>query len=159
MVSTPDALTTVLVVEDDPTVAELVRAVINDVPGWGAIVAYDAPSALNLLEHVRADVLVLDVMLPGTTGIELLASLRTRAGWHDPPVIVMSANVSAQTVERALGSDATVQFVAKPFDIDELVDAMERALEARRLTGERAGVTEGQTRPAQPSRSSEARAS
>src|SRR5687767_1279106 len=113
MVSSPDAMTTVLVVEDDPTVAELVRAVINDVPGWGAIVAYDAPSAMNLLEHVRADVLVVDVMLPGLTGIELLAELRTRAAWHDPPVIMMSANVSAQTVERTLGADPAIQFLAK----------------------------------------------
>src|SRR5688572_24226716 len=91
MVSNPDALTTVLVVEDDPTLAELVRAVINDVPTWAAVVAYDAPSAMNLLEHVRADVLVVDVMLPGMSGIDLLASMRRRPGWHDPPVLVMSA--------------------------------------------------------------------
>ena len=132
MVSNPDALTTVMVVEDDPTVAELVRAVINDVPTWGAVVAYDAPSAMNLLEHVRADVLVVDVMLPGMTGIDLLAALRRRPGWHDPPVLVMSANVPAQVVERALGADPHMQFLAKPFDIDELVDAISQALEARR---------------------------
>lgn len=133
MVSSPDAMTTVLVVEDDPTVAELVRAVINDVPTWGAVVAYDAPSAINLLEHVRADVLVVDVMLPGMTGIEMLALLRRRANWHDPPVLVMSANVPAQAVERALGSDPYVQFLAKPFDIDELVEAISQVLEARQL--------------------------
>ena len=129
-------MTTVLVVEDDPTVAELVRAVINDVPTWRAVVAYDAPSAMELLEHVRPHVLVVDVMLPGVTGIELLAALRRRADWHDPPVLVMSANVPAQAVERSLGSDPYTQFLAKPFDIDELVEAITRALEARRLDRE-----------------------
>ena len=152
-------MTTVLVVEDDPTVAELVRAVINDVPGWGAIVAYDAPSAMNLLDHVRADVLVVDVMLPGTTGIELLAALRTRAGWHDPPVIVMSANVSAQTIERALGADPSIQFLAKPFDIDDMVDSIARALDARRVTPEAEGHPEHQGAEAPTRRSPEARAS
>ena len=143
MVSNPDALTTVLVVEDDPTLAELVRAVVNDVPTWGAVVAYDAPSAMNLLEHVRADVLVVDVMLPGMSGIDLLAAVRRRPGWHDPPVLVMSANVPAQVVERALGADPYIQFLAKPFDIDELVDSITRALEARR-------VGAGSTRPPEP---------
>ena len=132
MVTSPDAITTVLVVEDDPAVAELIRTVINDVPTWGAVVAYDAPSAIDLLEHLRADVLVVDVMLPGTTGIELLASLRRRANWHDPPVLVMSANIPAQAVEQALGSDVDTQFLAKPFDIDELVESISRVLEARR---------------------------
>ena len=159
MVSNPDAMTTVMVVEDDPTVAELVRAVINDVPGWGAIVAYDAPSATTLLEHVRADVLVVDVMLPGTTGIELLAALRKRADWHEPPVIVMSANVSAQTVDRALGCDPSIQFIAKPFDIDDMVMSIARALEARRVTQEEEDLAEGQREPASLRQSQEARAS
>ncbi|HET7770242.1 MAG TPA: response regulator [Chloroflexota bacterium] len=159
MVSNPDAMTTVLVVEDDPTVAELVRAVINDVPGWGAIVAYDAPSAATLLEHVRADVLVVDVMLPGTTGIELLAGLRTRANWHEPPVIVMSANVSSQAVERALGYDPSIQFLAKPFDIDDMVMSITRALEARRVTQETEDRSEGQPDQPRARQSQEARAS
>ena len=152
-------MTTVLVVEDDPTVAELVRAVINDAPGWGAIVAYDAASAIDLLDHVRPDVLVLDVMLPGTTGIELLATLRRRANWHDPPVIVMSANVSAQTIEHALGADPSIQFLAKPFEIDELVDSVCRALEERRLTPEREGRAERREAQDQARQSPEARAS
>ncbi len=159
MVTNPDAMTTVLVVEDDPTVAELVRAVINDVPGWGAIVAYDAPSAMNLLDHVRADVLVVDVMLPGTTGIELLAALRKRAGWHDPPVIVMSANVSAQTVERALGADSSIQFLAKPFDIDDMVSYIACALEARRVTQEPGDRRDRQAAQTRAHPSPEARAS
>ncbi|MGI8423151.1 MAG: response regulator [Chloroflexota bacterium] len=129
-------MTTVLVVEDDPTVAELIRAVVNDVPGWGAIVAYDAPSAMNFLEFVRADVLVVDVMLPGMTGIEMLAALRNTPGWREPPTLLMSANVSAQAVDRALGSDPYIQFMAKPFDIDDLIVSISRALESRRLDRE-----------------------
>ncbi len=127
MVSNAEARTTVLVVEDDETVAELVRSVINDVPGWGALVAHNAAGALRLVDHLRPDVVVVDVMLPGMSGIELLADLRRRPGWHEPPVIVMSANVPAQAVEHALGGDPNVQFLPKPFDIDELLGAVSLA--------------------------------
>lgn len=128
MVSNAEARTTVLVVEDDQTVAELIRAVINDVPGWGAVVAHDAREAQHLLDHVRADVLVVDVMLPGKSGIELLAELRRRPGWDEPPVIVMSANVPVQAVERVLGPDPDIQFLPKPFDIDDLLGAISLAI-------------------------------
>ena len=132
MVSNAEARTTVLVVEDDQTVAELVRSVINDVPGWAALVAHNAAGAMRLLDHIRPDVLVVDVMLPGMSGIELLAELRHRPGWHDPPVIVMSANVPAQAVERTLGSDPNVQFLPKPFDIDDLLGTVSLAVACSR---------------------------
>jgi DNA-binding response OmpR family regulator len=122
-----EAMTTILVVEDDPSVAELVRAVLNDVSGWGAIVAYDAYTAMSMLERVPADVLVLDINLPGMSGIDLLAHLRRSRAWHDPPVIMMSANVSEARVAEALGTDGFLQFIAKPFDLDDLVDAVAAA--------------------------------
>ena len=128
MVQNTAATTTVLVVEDDPAVAELVRAIVNDVPEWGAIVAYDAPTALRLLQHVPVDVLVVDVNLPGMSGIELLAALRTHPQWPEPPVILMSANVPAQAVDQALGRDSYIQFLSKPFDIDDLLGAISLAI-------------------------------
>jgi DNA-binding response OmpR family regulator len=152
MVSNTSAMTTILVVEDDPSVAELVRAVLNDVSGWGAIVAYDSRAALSLLEHVPADVLVVDVNLPGASGIEMLAQLRRDGRWHNPPVILMSANVPAQVADDVLGRDGYLQFLSKPFDIDDLVDAV-RAAATRRPDSQplAAPVQAGQpVRPAHP---------
>ncbi len=137
-------MATIVVVEDDPTVAELVRAVLNDVPGWGAVVAYNARSAMALLDHVHADAMVADVNLPGMSGIEMLAQLRQTAGWHEPPVIVMSANVPQERVEQVLGRTgnsgadghgawtANLQFLPKPFDIDELIELVGQAIECAR---------------------------
>jgi CheY-like chemotaxis protein len=161
-------MATIVVVEDDPTVAELVRAVLNDVPGWGAVVAYDARSALTLLEHVRPDVMVVDVNLPGMSGIEMLAQLRQTPGWHEPPVVVMSANVPQERVEQALGksgksgaggrlghvghagSGSYVQFLPKPFDIDELIDSVALAIECRRQEVRRPAPRETQSQAATP---------
>ena len=159
MVSTTSAITTILVVEDDPSVAELVRAVLNDVPGWGAIVAYDARAAISLLEHVPADVLVVDVNLPGISGIEMLAQLRRDARWHNPPVILMSANVPEQVADQVLGRDGYVQFLAKPFDIDDLIDAVDAAASLRPAYVANGQSAFGQSEPPDRQTRSSARAS
>lgn len=126
MIASTEA-TTVLVVEDDQAVADLVRSVLHEISECRVLVAYDSQRARDLLQHVRADILVLDVMLPGESGIELLADLRRDPRWRNVPVIIMSANVDEARVVAALGTHSATQYLAKPFDIDDLVDAVEAA--------------------------------
>jgi DNA-binding response OmpR family regulator len=77
MMSLPGGDTiTILVVEDDAAVAELLREVLNDVPGWGATVVHDAAAARAVFPYVQIDVIVLDLNLPGISGLELLELLR-----------------------------------------------------------------------------------
>src|SRR5437868_4542522 len=82
---------TILVVDDDQSVAELLRELLNDVPGWGATVVHDATAARAVFHHVRVEVLVLDVNLPGISGLELLELLRRDEAWEDQPIIFISA--------------------------------------------------------------------
>jgi CheY-like chemotaxis protein len=117
---------TVLVVEDDEPVAELVRAVLNDVGGWAATVVHDAAAAREVLRQVTIDVLVLDVHLPGITGLELLHLLRDDPDWHEPPVILMSADRELPEIRVAVERGDAVTFIAKPFDVDDLVATIER---------------------------------
>ena len=86
------ATLTILVVEDDIATAELLREVLNDVPGWGATVVHDAAAARAVFHHVQVEMLVLDVNLPGITGLELLELLRRDSEWKEPPVVLVSAN-------------------------------------------------------------------
>ena len=60
------ATMTILVVEDDQAMAELLRALLNDVPGWSATVVHDAAAASAVFRHLRVEVLVVDVNLPGS---------------------------------------------------------------------------------------------
>ena len=130
---------TLLVVEDDDAVAELLRTLLNRVPGWGATVVHDAAAAAEVFKHVEVEVLVLDVNLPGISGPELLEHLRRAPDWRAPPVILMSAEPEQDLVRRALDlakeRGEMVEFLPKPFDVDVLVDAAARAVESLRQRG------------------------
>lgn len=119
---------TIVIIEDDKAVAELVRTVLADEPSWQALVVHDAHEARELLRFVRPDALVLDVNLPGMSGIDLLSFLRRQPSWHNPAVVIMSANVSQAQAVAALGDSAGKYYLAKPFDIDELVALVGEAM-------------------------------
>ncbi len=130
----------ILVVEDDHAVAELLRTLLNRVPGWGATVVHDAAAAAEVFRHIEVEMLVVDVNLPGISGPELLDHLRKRPEWREPPpVVLMSAQPEQRLVQDALARaeerGESVQFLAKPFDVDDLVDAIARAVEALRRAG------------------------
>ena len=125
----------ILVVEDDEAIAELIRTVLNLVPGWGATVVHDAAAAREVFKHVKIEILVLDVKLPGLSGIELLEILRTDPDWDQPPVILMSAHLDEPDIRGVARHDGSIRFIRKPFDVDELVEAVQRAVEEREGDG------------------------
>jgi len=117
----------ILVVEDDLAVAELLRAVLNRVPGWGTTVVQDAAAAKEIIRHVQIEALVLDVNLPGISGPELLAMLQEDPAWRHPPVVLVSSDIEQPGVQEAVRDGWAVAALQKPFDIDELVRNIERA--------------------------------
>jgi DNA-binding response OmpR family regulator len=120
----------ILVVEDDEAVAELVRAILNDVPGWGATVVHDAAAAREVFRHVRIEVLVVDVNLPGISGLELLGLLRDDPSWEAPPVILMSARPDQPEIADAVRRGLALTLLSKPFDVDRLVAEIRAAVSA-----------------------------
>ena len=119
----------ILVVEDDHAVAELMRTLLNQVAGWGATVVHDAAAAREVFRHVRIEVLALDVNLPGISGLELLELLRRDPGWDEPPVILMSAVADQPGIREAV-SRGTAKFIPKPFDVDQLIEEIRSAVSA-----------------------------
>ena len=118
----------ILVVEDDEAAADLIRTILNDVVGWGATVVHDAAAARAVFRHVRIEVLVLDVNLPGISGVELLALLRQDPHWDEPPIILMSADPGQKSVADALRKGTVTTFLQKPFDVDQLVEEIQAAV-------------------------------
>ena len=127
--SAPDAPTVVvLIVEDDDAVAELLRQVLTEVPGWTALVAHDAVAARAIVQQVQISVLVLDVNLPGISGLELLELLRQDDAWTDPPVIIVSAVADQPDVQATLRQTGVIKTLQKPFDIDQVIATIRESL-------------------------------
>ena len=142
-----------LVVEDDRATAELVRALLNKEPGWGATVVYDAAAAREVFKHVQVELLVLSHRLPGISGLELLALLREDPHWNDPPVVLLASEEHRPEVEAAIEAGHAAQFVLKPFDVDSLIQAVTTALathEPRRAATTESELGGAEVGPAHP---------
>src|SRR5215212_2786085 len=131
--SSENSTLSILAVEDDPGVADLLHSLLNSVDGWGATVAHDAAAARSTFQQVQTDVLVLDLELPGISGLELLELLHQEKGWHDQPVIMVSANARKPEVIAAVRAGRVIKAVMKPFDIDHLIGVITE------VTGRQAG--------------------
>ncbi len=121
--STPE----VLLVDDDAALAGLLREFL-ELQGMRVRVLHDAESALALIEAERPDILVLDVMLPGISGVEALRRLRER---HDLPVIMLTARGAES--ERIVGlMEGADDYLAKPCNPLELAVRIRAVLKRSR---------------------------
>ena len=112
----------VLVVDDDPRVREFVRVNL-ELAGYAVREAERAEEALAVVESEAPDLVLLDVVMPGTDGWQLLQRMQERHG--SIPVIMFSGKVDEETAGEAtrLGAD---DFVGKPFDPQQLVERAKR---------------------------------
>ena len=117
----------VLLVDDEPSVRAALKELVQG-RGWEPLVARSGPEALDLVD--RADAVVTDFSMPGMDGLELLRAVRERD--ETLPVILLTARGSERLAVRAIKAGA-YEYVPKPFDVDEMLLALERALEAREL--------------------------
>ena len=108
--------TRVLVVDDEPSIREIVRAFLEK-DGMTVIEAADGPSAVELARTGAPEVVVLDVMLPGFDGLEVLRRIRT---FSDPYVLLLTAR--NEEVDRIVGLTVGADdYLTKPFSPGELV--------------------------------------
>jgi len=111
----------ILLVDDEPALRELMKVALGD--EYRFLEAGDVDAALALLRaHVPA-VVLLDVMLPGGSGLDILRAIRADPVVSSARVVIVSAWQSADDRQTALelGADA---FLAKPFSVDELVNVV-----------------------------------
>ena len=117
----------VLLVDDEPSVRAALRELVQG-RGWEPLLARSGAEALELVD--RADAVVTDFSMPEMDGMELLRTVHERD--ESLPVILLTAHGSERLAVRAIKAGA-YEYVTKPFDVDEMLLAIERALEARAL--------------------------
>jgi DNA-binding response OmpR family regulator len=106
----------VLVCDDEDSLRELIRAVLGE--AYAFLEARDGDEALAILGRETPAVIVLDLMLPRTSGVDVLASVRADPRLEEVPVVVVSAWSHLEREALEAGAD---RFVSKPFEPDELV--------------------------------------
>lgn len=118
----------ILSIEDDVDLQQVVTYALAK-KGWDVVYAYDGKDGLDQARKFIPDLILLDMMLPGLNGLEVIKALKADAQTRDIPVIVMTAYPSdAQFLKSAVLAMGAVEYLAKPVHIDELVSTIERLL-------------------------------
>ena len=115
----------VLVVEDEPPIREVIADVLRE-RGFEVLPAANGAEALDLLDTVRPDVMVLDLLMPVMHGWAFMESYIEKTDGHPIPIVVVSVN---PVLPRSFDRLGVRRVVSKPFDVDALVDAVEQAVQ------------------------------
>jgi len=118
---------TVLLVEDEEDTACLVRFILER-EGYSVTHVSDGGMVKNLAETSSPpDLMLLDIMLPSLTGLELLRMVRTTPEWQWIPVILLTADSSSDSMKQASNLGAT-EYVQKPFAPERLMKSIHQFL-------------------------------
>jgi two-component system response regulator MtrA len=118
---------TVLIVDDEMSNTQLFGMML-ELEGYRPVAASDAPTALEALRQQTPDVMIVDVMLPGASGLDLCRKVRTELGLADLPIVIVSAKSQLADVQAGIAAGATV-YLTKPVTKAELLGAVRQAVE------------------------------
>ena len=112
----------VLVIEDEPNIVEAISFILSR-DGWTVTTHVDGKSAADVVLEAMPDVLVLDVMLPGRSGFDILQELRANPKTRRLPVLMLTARGQRTDRERAEGLGVNC-FMTKPFSNSEVLQTL-----------------------------------
>ena len=121
-----------LVIDDDPGLRDYLEALASS-RGYEVFTAGTGEEGIKALEEARPDLVTLDLVLPGMDGLETLRRLKERL--PDVPVVMLSGHGQARSIVEAMKLGAS-DFLRKPFEVEELEVACQKALEKRALRRE-----------------------
>ena len=119
----------ILVVDDEETVRNLLRRTLEDI-GYNVLAVSNGEEALFRMDQREFEVVFLDIKMPGMSGIEVLGKIAT--DWPDTSVIMATAVSDVQTAVESMKTGAC-DYITKPFNRDDLVHKVQRAIEKRGL--------------------------
>jgi len=124
-------MATVLIIDDDNSIRAVERSALEEA-GYSVLEARDGAEALRALHAAEHPLVALvDLMMPGVSGFELLQSVASeRALARRHAYVVVTANATSLPVVQALRSSFVLEGIAKPFDLDTLLDAVDHAAAA-----------------------------
>jgi DNA-binding response OmpR family regulator len=108
----------VMLIEDEANIAEAIRFILSR-DGWTVTVETDGAQALAAMAQARPDLVILDLMLPGMSGLEILTELRADPAMATLPVLMLTAKGQGRDRDAAERAGVSA-FMTKPFDNAEI---------------------------------------
>ncbi|CUH52743.1 response regulator [Shimia sp. R11_0] len=112
----------VLVIEDEPNIIEAISFILSR-DGWSVATHSNGHDAFGVVQDTMPDLVILDVMLPGKTGYDILREIRGAEGTQALPVLMLTAKGQVKDREIAERAGAS-RFMTKPFSNAEVLDAV-----------------------------------
>jgi CheY-like chemotaxis protein len=128
-------LSTLLYVEDNPANLELVEQLVARRPDLRMLSAADGNLGVEFARVYRPEVILMDINLPGISGIEAMRTLRADPSTAHIPIIALSANAVPRDIERALEA-GFFNYLTKPIKVNQFMDALDEALKSSRVTSD-----------------------
>jgi DNA-binding response OmpR family regulator len=116
----------ILIADDEPNIVAALEYLLKQ-RAYDVHTARDGNEALRVVEHVVPDLVLLDVMMPQTSGYEVCQIIRERAEWRDIRIIMLSAKGRDSEVVKGLALGADL-YITKPFSTRELMARIEELL-------------------------------
>jgi CheY-like chemotaxis protein len=122
----------VLIAEDEHDNREIMRAVVEDLLGYEALLAADGDEALRLAAERQPDLILMDLMMPVLDGFQAIHSLKSDDLLSSTPVIAVTALSRPVDRQRAVESGAD-DYLSKPFDLDLMANMIEQYVALGRI--------------------------
>lgn len=120
-------MATILVADDELDIVETIRCLL-EAKGYDVLEANDGITALEQAKNGKPDIIFLDVMMPGLDGYKVCRMLKYDSAYRDIPIVMLTARAGSQ--DREIGKQAGADmYMTKPFDIEEVLDLVEKLLE------------------------------
>ncbi len=115
----------ILLVDDEKDLVKIVKNRL-EAAGYGVLVAYDGAQALEKVKE-RPNLVLLDIMMPGLDGFEVLRRLRNNKNTREIPVIMFTAAGESRSIFEAQGLGVT-DYIIKPFEPEKLLSLIKRCI-------------------------------
>ncbi len=124
----PETGKSVMIIEDEADAAELFAEMMR-LNGYRVLQTYSSTPAMTLILQQKPDIIILDIMMPEISGIEVLHQLRSNPEMASTPVVVVSAKATPADIRAGLAAGASV-YLTKPVAYMDLKNAVDRLVQA-----------------------------
>ena len=125
----PNTLKSVMIIEDEPDAAELFAEMMR-LNGYRVLKTYSSTPAMTLIAQEKPDLIILDIMMPDISGLEVLHYMRSDPELASIPVVVVSAKATPADIQAGMDAGASV-YLTKPVAYMDLKNAVDRLVQAQ----------------------------